>query len=140
MVFDKLNNMKRHTTIARFASVFVNIDMWLEKPIFGNGLISVEERFPQLCLLRYDFASPHNTNTLFNELATYGLLYTVIFVIGYVKLVTRFSGRKIEQVMIGLILLLLLFGEKLTFSPIIYILMFYGLSNKNAFRVRLRGV
>lgn len=135
VVFDKLDNMKRETTIARFASVSVNIDMWLEKPIFGNGLISVEERFPQLCLLRYGFASPHNTNTLFNELATYGLLYTLIFTIGFIKLTKRFSERKIEQVMIGLIFLVLLFGEKLTFSPIIYILMFYGLSNKNSFRV-----
>lgn len=131
VVFDKLNNMKRHTTIARFASVFVNIDMWLEKPIFGNGLISVEYKFPQLCLIRYGYGSPDNTNTLFNELATYGLLYTVIFVIGYVKLVKRFSKRKIEQVMIGLIFMVLLSGEKLTFSPIIYVLMFYGFSNRN---------
>lgn len=131
IIFNKFTNMRRHTTIARFASVFTNIEMWFNSPILGNGLTYVNDYFPRLCLVRYGYASPDNTNTLLCELSTFGLLYTTIFVIGYSCLLKRFSKRKIEQALIGTILLVLMFGEKLTFSPIIYILMFYGFSSGN---------
>lgn len=137
IVFDKFSNMKRHTTIARFASISANIEMWLQSPIFGKGLIYVSDTFPEISLMRYGYASTHNTNTLFCELATYGILYTVIFVVGYIRLVKIISKRKIEQCLIGAVLLVLVFGEKLTFSPIVYILMFYGLSNRDCVYERI---
>lgn len=130
MIFDKFSNMKRYTTIARFASVFANIEMWLESPIFGKGLIYVNDTFPKISLMKYGYASTHNTNTLFCELATYGIMYTGIFIAGYIRFAKKISERKIEQGLIGAVLMILMFGEKLTFSPIIYILMFYGLSTR----------
>ncbi len=135
IVFNKFSNMKRYTTVARFASVFANIEMWLQGPIFGKGLIYVNDTFPEISLMKYGYASTHNTNTLLCELATYGIVYTSILVAGYVQLVKRISERKIEQVLIGVVLLILMFGEKLTFSPMIYILMFYGLSVRNIYEI-----
>lgn len=140
MVFDKFSNMKRYTTVARFASISANIEMWLQAPVFGKGLIYVNDTFPELSRMRYGYASTHNTNTLLCELATYGILYTAILVAGYTRLVKRMSERRIEQGLIGAALLVLMFGEKLTFSPIIYVLMFYGLSDRNHIYERLEDI
>ena len=131
MIFDKFGNTRRYTTVARFASISANIKMWLQAPILGNGLSYVGDTFPELSRMEYGYASTHNTNTLLCELATYGILYTAIFVVGYIRLVKVISERRIEHGLIGGVLLVLMFGEKLTFSPIIYVLMFYGLSNRN---------
>lgn len=140
VVFNKVGDMKRHTTVARLASVFANIEMWLRSPIFGNGLTYVGDNFPEISLMRYGYESPDNTNTLLCELATYGLLYTVIFVMGYVRFIKKITEKKVEQVLIGIVLVVLSCGEKLTFSPIIYILLFYGFSRKNDFYERKLGV
>ena len=126
IVFDKLGNMNRHTTIARFSSVFANIDMWLKKPITGIGLTEVELMFPQISFQRYGFASTHNTNTLLCELSTFGIIYFLLFINGYIMLIKKIGNNNLERVMVGLIVLILLFTEKLTFSPLIYILMFFG--------------
>jgi hypothetical protein len=130
IVFDKLGNMRRHTTIARFSSIFANIDMWLKKPLTGIGLTEVELMFPQISFQRYGFASTHNTNTLLCELSTFGIIYFLLFTNGYIKLIKKIGNNNIERMMVGLIVLILLFAEKLTFSPLIYILMFFGYFGK----------
>lgn len=128
MIFDKFSNMKRTTTIARFASVFSNIEIWKNSPMFGAGLIAVDEMFPNITYQLYGKMVTHNTNTLFCELATYGIVYVCIFVYGYIKFSHAMSNRIVERLLIFVIILILFFGEKLTFSPIIYILLFYGIS------------
>lgn len=130
MVFDKLFNMQRNTMIARFSSVFANIEIWKESPIFGAGLIKVDTMFPILSYQLCGKATSHNTNTLLCELATYGVIYVSILVCGYIKLSCAMSNRNIERLLILVIIVVLSCGEKLTFSPIIYILLFYGLSLK----------
>lgn len=127
MVFNKLFNMKRNTMIARFSSVFANLEIWKESPIFGAGLIKVDKMFPILSYQLYGKAISHNTNTLLCELATYGGIYTAILIYGYVKLSCAMSDRNLERLLILIIIGILSCGEKLTFSPIIYILLFYGL-------------
>lgn len=130
MIFDKFSNMKRTTTIARFASIFSNIEIWKTSPVFGAGLIAVDEIFPNITYQLYGKAVTHNTNTLFCELATYGIVYTGILVYGYVKFSRAMSSKVIERILVLLIICILAFGEKLTFSPIVYILLFYGFSLK----------
>lgn len=128
IVFDKFSNMKRTTMIARFSSVFANLEIWKGNPLFGAGLITVSEMFPILSYQLYGKAVSHNTNTLLCELATYGVIYTGIIVYGYIKLSNAMSTRVIERILILLVIFILSCGEKLTFSPIIYILLFYGIS------------
>lgn len=135
LVFGKLFNMKRNTMIARFSSVFANIEIWKESPIFGAGLITVDKRFPILSYQLYGKATSHNTNTLLCELATYGVIYVGILVCGYIKLSCAMSNRNIERLLILVILFVLFCGEKLTFSPIIYVLLFYGLSLKKKAKI-----
>lgn len=130
MIFDKFLNTKRTTTIARTSSVFANIEIWKKNPIFGAGLIKVSELFPKLSYELYGKAVSHNTNTLLCELATYGLIYTIILVSGYIKFSHTLSEKKVERILVLLIIFILSCGEKLTFSPIIYILLFYGISSQ----------
>lgn len=127
MIFDKFSNTKRTTTIARTSSIFVNLKIWEKNPLFGAGLVGIDRMFPQLTYLLYGKAITHNTNTLLCELATYGVFYTFILVNGYIKLSNLFTNNKIERILILLIIFILSCGEKLTFSPIIYILLFYGI-------------
>lgn len=130
IIFNKFSNMKRHTTIARFASFSSNFEIWIKYPIFGAGLKTVGEQFSILTYFKYGYATEHNTNTLMNELATYGIIYTFVFVIGFYKFIKKTTQNKIEQALILLTLFLLSCGEKLTFSPIIYIFIFYGFKKK----------
>lgn len=126
-VFDKFSNMKRTTMIARFASIFANLKIWLEHPFFGAGLICVNEEFPKLALEMYGKAVTHNTNTLLSELSTYGIFYTLMLLNGYRKFSANITKNNAQRFLILLIIFILSCGEKLTFSPIIYILAFYGL-------------
>lgn len=127
MIFDKFSNMKRTTMIARSSSFFSNIMIWRENPIIGAGLTKVEELFPLLTLKFYGKYVTHNTNTLLCELATYGIIYTNILVCGYIKFSESLSKNILERVLFLAILLILSCGEKLTFSPIVFILFFYGM-------------
>ena len=131
MVFDKFSNMKRTTMIARFASVFANLRIWLQHPIFGAGLIKVSEEFPRIALEMYGKAVTHNTNTLLCELSTYGVIYTCLLLYGYVKYSAVLTKNKFQRLLILLIIFILSCGEKLTFSPIIYVLAFYGMNKGN---------
>lgn len=128
MVFNKFSNTKRTTMIARYSSIFANLEIWRKNPIFGSGLISVSEMFPILTNQLYGKAVSHNTNTLLCELSTYGIIYTAILVYGYVKFSKAMSEKIVERLMVLAIIFVLSCGEKLTFSPIIYILLFYGIS------------
>jgi len=130
VVFDKFENTKRYTTIARFASMTSNFEIWLNHPFFGAGLDNVSKLFPILTGIKYGFASEHNTNTFMNELATYGIFYTSIFIYGYIKFSEKIANSRIEQILIIFTFILLFCGERLTFSPIVYILLFYGLKKE----------
>lgn len=127
MIFDKFSNIKRTTMIARSSSFFSNIMIWRENPIIGAGLTKVEELFPLITLKFYGKYVTHNTNTLLCELATYGIIYTSILVYGYIKFSESLSKNILERVLFLAILLILSCGEKLTFSPIVFILFFYGI-------------
>lgn len=131
IVFNKFKQLNRHTTVARMGSLFVNLVIWKRYPLFGAGLTKVSELFPTLCGQMLGFASEHNTNTLLCELATYGIVYTAIFVVGYARFFKLLANKKFEMLLICGIFLVLSVGEKLTFSPIIYVLMYYGMMNKN---------
>lgn len=136
MIFNKFSNTKRTTTIARSASVFSNLKIWLNYPIFGAGLIKVSEKFPQLAFEMFGKAVTHNTNTLLCELATYGIIYTLLLTYSYWKFSVRLTNKKIQRFLILVIVFVLSCGEKLTFSPIIYILAFYGLTDGGKTSIR----
>ena len=126
MVFDKFSNPGRHTTIARMSSLTTNVKIWLQYPIFGAGLQNVNDMFETITLRDYGFASPHNTNTFLCELATFGIFYFILFCIGIVRFSRLFGCSLFEHILLLALLFVLSIGEKLTFSPFFYIMIFYG--------------
>lgn len=131
IVFDKFSNIKRTTTIARLASVFANLKIWMQHPLFGGGLTEINAEFPRIAYEMYGKAVTHNTNTLLCELSTFGVIYTVLLMCGYLKFSKLITAKKSQRALILLIVFILSCGEKLTFSPIIYVLAFYGIDRKN---------
>lgn len=132
VVFNKFSNQKRNTTVARYASIIVNYHIWKQSPIFGAGLTSVESLFPRLSLSLLGKVSNHNTNTIMCELATFGIIYALIFVGGYMKFAKKISKNFFEYILVVLIILIMSCGERLSYSPITYLLMFYGFSEKSS--------
>lgn len=130
IIFDKFSNTDRHTTIARFSSITSNIEMWKESPLFGLGLENVQEKFIQLSFRDYGFASEHNTNTFLCELATFGIFYFILFFMGIYNFCKYSTKKYTELILLLAVVAVLAAGEKLTFSPFFYILLFYGYNMK----------
>lgn len=136
IIFDKFSNTDRHTTIARMSSLTTNVKIWLQNPMFGAGLQNVNDSFEVITLRDYGFASPHNTNTFLCELATFGVFYFLLFIVGMFKYSRLFGISFIEHLLVFIILFTLSIGEKLTFSPFFYIMMFYGYRYNNEHECR----
>lgn len=125
-VFNKFSNEKGNSTVARYASVFANFRIWKSAPVFGAGLTNVDSMFPILSLNLFGKISNHNTNTIMCELATFGIIYATIFIVGYLRFAKRIAKNNFEFALIFAMFLILSCGERLSYSPITYILMFYG--------------
>lgn len=126
IVFNKFYNIKRHTIIARFASITSNFEIWKTSPLIGVGINNLNSLFFQYTGRRYGYASRDNSNTLMSELATYGVLYAIIMCIGYYLFSSRLTSRKIEKILLLLIFFVLSCGERIVASPILFIMLFYG--------------
>ncbi len=92
----------------------------------------MESLFPRLSLSLLGKVSNHNTNTIMCELATFGIIYALIFVGGYMKFAKKISKNFLEYILVVLIILIMSCGERLSYSPITYLLMFYGFSEKSS--------
>lgn len=128
-VFNKFldTGKTRLTTAARYSSITSNIKIWLSNPILGRGLSFVDSEFWVLTIRDYGVDTRSNTNTLLCMLSTYGAFFVAIILSGYSKLIRLLTTSKIEALLICGVLIILSCGERLTFSPIIYILCFYGM-------------
>lgn len=130
-VFDKLFDTKRYTTIARFSSITSNYNIWCHYPLIGAGINLVDKMFPELTFLSYGLYYTHNTNTFMIELASFGIIYGVLLAYGFYKLAGRLSEGFASKLVIFTIFMVLSSGEKLVYSLILYILMFYGIMSVN---------
>lgn len=125
-VFDKIQDQSRHTTIARMASVFCNIELIKEYPIFGCGLSKLEDLFPVLSFRKYGFASPHNTNVMLIQYAAHGIVYGLIWTLFVGKFFISFSESFFVKSLLFIAFCVICEGENLSWSVFYYILLFYG--------------
>lgn len=129
MVFGKFNQTERKTTIARMASFTSSYEIWKTSPIFGAGLEKTETKFKQITFRDYLWEGT-NTNTIMSELATNGIIYTLLFLIGIILFIDKVGFKLGDKICFFVIILVLSAGEKLCFSPFFYTLLFYGWSLK----------
>lgn len=127
-VFDKMSG-GNDSADSRFGAISNNIDMWSRNNLsilFGNGYLYVENNLG-LAGAGKEYASMHNTNTLFKMLSVHGFFY-------FVTIITLLfiSSKKIASnhfsVYVMLLFCVMLSNEDLIFNQILYIIFFYGCS------------
>lgn len=111
--------------VARKASIFVNLKMFLLGPIFGKGVTFVENNFAEYCFSLYGYASQHNTNTICILFAVFGLFFGVIYVFLYCYFVRDyFKVGLTSYFCLMLSLIVILIGENLMYSILFSMFMF----------------
>ena len=132
-VFNKLSG-GNDSADSRFGAISNNIDMWSKNVVsvlFGNGYQYVEENV-DLVAVGKGYVSGHNTNTLFKMLSVHGIFY-------FITIITLLfaSSRKIASnhfsIYVMLVFCVMLSNEDLIFNQILYILLFYGLTNNEVY-------
>ncbi|WP_270238158.1 hypothetical protein [Clostridium perfringens] len=132
MVFGKLSNTKRYTTIARMGSIIINFKIFVDNIILGVGLTQLSYLFPRYCLYIYGRAFTHNTNTLLIQFATHGVFYGIMWSYGYYSLCRKLGSNFFEVFLYISIFVILFIGENITFSLVTYIFIFYGIKKERA--------
>ena len=125
-VLGKLANEDSGSTLARSASVFVNLEIFFDHPIFGVGMDGIGEEFIQRSYLMYGRATVHNTNTLLYPFAAHGIFYGGLYLAGTCLFVKHLSTKRLVQFALIVFLVLMYIGENLRYSMLPLILIFYG--------------
>ncbi len=134
IIFDKFENTQRSTTVSRIGSIVCNVQIFLQDPIFGVGLNELEKLFPLFCFRTYGVESYHNTNILLVQFAAHGFLYGLLWSSMILKFFVNFANSTTGKVCLILACLSFCCGENLSWSIIIYILLFYGINKDDYFR------
>lgn len=133
-VFEKLDDISHGSTIARFASVIVNMRVFFENPFFGIGFNKLAEVFPYYSLQQTGFITEDNTNMILIQFASHGLFYGTIWIVGCLNLSKKLSfslkNRYLKTILFFTVFMILFFGENLTWGFFAYVLLFYGLNKQ----------
>lgn len=129
ILFSKLNknNFEYTSTIARTASIYGNIDIWLKNPFFGIGPTRLQEYYNQY-LFSQGFLENSNTNGLLMVFSMYGTIFGLCVVLGIVKLALSLDETIIGKIVILALFICMFISEPLTTSCMFNIILFYGLN------------
>lgn len=125
-VFGKLTDEESGSTIARQASVFVNLQIFFDYPFTGIGMKSIQDEFILRSGRMFIRSSRHNTNTLLYQFAAHGIFYGGMFLFGTYRMTHCLTEKKMLRFALFVSLILLYVGENLRYSMLPYIIMFYG--------------
>lgn len=133
-VFSKLDSDSASfgSSIARIASIVVNLEIFTNHPFFGSGLGNYGNLFEEYSYMHFGVpleASGQSTNSVMSVLATYGFLYGLIVIFGLMRFPGRLSGRLVVKSILFISLGLMFSSQDMRYSLLFYILIFYGLKN-----------
>ena len=131
-VFGKFLDPKDGSWIARAASVFVNLEIFLDHPLIGVGMEQINEEMVIRSLEMFGKSTTHNTNTLMYQFAAHGIFYAGLYTLGTCKFASRLSSKKIVKIALFIAILILYVGENLRYSMLPLILIFYGYQAKKS--------
>lgn len=126
-VFGKLWNRDSLSFNARWGSVILNLRMFKQAPFFGKGITYVDTNFPLWAFEEFEYYINDNTNTLLIQLSMFGILYVLMYLIGFV--ITVFYNYRTNifcKLLILASLLVMLVGENLTYSILLSVFIFAG--------------
>lgn len=128
-VFEKFTRVNYHdgdSTVSRLASVFCNVKIALEHPVFGVGIQKIAEIFPIYSLEMFGASTKSNTNTILYLFASFGFLYGMMFNFFFLFFSRILFPRRMEALLAASILVIVCCGELFIYSGWLYVLMYYG--------------
>lgn len=112
----------------RIVALSANLLTWIEKPLFGNGItIGLLEKTLTRMKTGYDFSTVHNTSTIGALLATFGMLFTGIYLYLLFKLIGKSKQRRLLRGFMFLGILITINTQLLIYNELLYTIIFYGL-------------
>ncbi len=121
------------STVARIASVTVPLNIFMDSPMIGVGFANFESLYQTYSYELFGFimlSGGHSTNTLINALATFGIIYFILIVIGYYKFTKVFSKSLLIRILIFTSFILMFSNEDIRYSLLYSTLLFYGYNLK----------
>ena len=110
----------------RMASIWTNIKIFFENPIFGKGITYVDNHYSAIASSMYGMSIVDNTNMLFILLARFGLGAFIYFTLRlYKSLKESFSKNRVITLLIFISYLSLMIGENLSYSVILVLPLFF---------------
>ena len=128
-IFAKITDNTSASGVARLASIQLNIQYFLSSPIFGVGITPLSERFLADGAANYLVIVMNNTNTLLVQFAAHGLIFGLLWTVGYVRCFKSLYNETLPLICALTGMILMLFGENLTENILMYILIGYGYVN-----------
>lgn len=121
------------SVLGRLSSVSIPLKMTFDSPIWGCGTEKFRE-FYMRCgeELFHETIDPQSmaTNSILNASAVFGLWYGIFLIFGLYNFSKRMARRSLIGVLFTFVSLLMIFSnESMQYSLILYVLIFYGLSN-----------
>ncbi|MCR5255649.1 MAG: hypothetical protein K6D96_06915 [Acetatifactor sp.] len=116
------------SVLSRLKSIVYGFKIWQENPLWGVGAVHSQERFYFYNALyeKYSYSGFSWTNMTTYLFASFGILFGITFLVGLVGFPKQFHLNWMFCIAFGILMLLLLSGEIMTYSPFVYIFMFYG--------------
>lgn len=126
-VFGKLDS-SNSSRDSRIGSIVANFNIAKENFMTGKGWTYVIENFGEYAY-RTGYNCGHNTNTLLKILAVHGVVYFMLSVYLIFRFWKKVSSSFFTSIILGVIFIIALSNEDLSVNSLIYVLMFYGITN-----------
>ncbi|PAW30082.1 hypothetical protein BKC07_04445 [Peribacillus simplex] len=113
---------------SRSGSLISYFNAWYNKPFIGWGYTRGVYEAGELYLKKY---TEDNTNTIFTNLAFFGLAYGATYQYLLIKFVSLSKKDLVVKLIIFIVLMLTINSQRFIESMIIFMLLFYSISKKN---------
>ena len=133
-VFGKMNS-NNISLYSRVASINSNLKIAIENPLFGVGWDNIEQYFESVSIEKYGSAILygekyyHNTNTLLKISSVHGIIFFIIYLVGFFKFASLNINKKRFVLLLFFALFLMFSYEDLTLNFIISLILFFGIKH-----------
>lgn len=119
------------STLSRVSSVTVPFSIFLESPLWGNGIGNFVDLYPIYSMKQYGIefkTDGESTNTILNTAAIYGICYAILILYALYHFSCFFVRNKVSRMIFLLAFILLSSNEELRFSLLFNVILLYGMS------------